>query len=206
MKMNHERRYFGKYKGFVRDNADPEKRGRIRVFCPQVMGPNDNTNHWLGWAEPCFPWFGGLNTGDFGSPLTRVEQIQSEGLEWYGVWVEFEDGIPDFPIWIGTFTIAPLPTARTAHTLGSSGGAGQVGGGLIGSASYGSQKNDAPLNPPQAEIGREVRMRTRKGVDIVIGSEGGGYLIIGPSGVHLVGPAISLNGAPHFASSTKVGV
>lgn len=195
-------RYWGKYKGFVRDNADPENRGRIRAYCPQVMGPADGGGSWLGWAEPCFPWLGGMNTGDFGPPLTKAQQFDTFGAEWYGVWIEFQQGNPDHPIWIGSFTIARTPSASAALSMPVPGGAGIVGGGVLGSSVVGDQ-HDA-LNPPQAELSREVRLRTPKGVDIVIGSESGGYIVIGPNGVHITGVAISLNGVSVIASSTKV--
>jgi hypothetical protein len=194
--------YFGKFKGFIRDNKDPENRGRVRAFCPQVMGGVDGADTWLGWAEPCFPWMGGMNTGDFGPPFTREEQKDAFGIEWYGVWIEFERGHPDFPIWVGTFTIAPIPSAKSALKMGVDGGAGTVGGGIIQSNPPGDL---GPLNPPKPEVGREVRLRTPVGVDIVLGSEKGGYIIVGATGIHLVGPSITLNGQNHFSSSVKVG-
>jgi hypothetical protein len=189
---------WGKYKGFVRDNKDPENRGRVRVFCPQVMGAEDGEDQWLGWAEPCFPWMGGLSTGDFGPPFTREEQRSSYGMEWYGVWIEFERGHPDFPIWVGTFTIARTKDTKSALKMGVSGGTGQVGGGIL-------PLLNSPLNPPKFEVSREVRMRAPKGVDLIIGSEGGGSLIIGASGVHVVGPQVTVNGKVHLASGTKRG-
>ena len=48
------RRYYGKYRGFVTDNADPEQRGRLKVRVPSVLGDAET-----GWALPCLP-FGGL--------------------------------------------------------------------------------------------------------------------------------------------------
>lgn len=77
-------RYWGKYKAFVRDLADPEKRGRIRVHCPAVMGTKDDKSTWLDWALPCFS-----------SSLFDLPPDKS------GVWVEFENGQPGFPIWAG---------------------------------------------------------------------------------------------------------
>jgi hypothetical protein len=190
--------FFGKFKGFVRRNDDPENRGRVRVYCPQVMGPEDAEDQWLGWAEPCFPWVGGMNTGDFGPPFTREQQRSSFGMEWFGVWIEFEQGIPDFPIWVGTFTIAPKKDSSTALKMGMSGGASQVGGGILPST-------NGPLNPLKPEVGREVRLRTPRGVDIFIGSEDGGGILIGASGVHVVGAQVSINGKLQIASSSRKG-
>lgn len=196
-------RYYGKYKGFVRRNDDPENRGRLRCYCPQVMGGEDSQETWLGWAEPAFPWLGGINTGDFGPPYTRDEQIEETGSEYFGVWLEFEAGNPDFPIWTGTFTVAPTPDDKNAHNMPVPGGGGQVGGGIIGS-SLPSGSEDGPLNPPQAERTQEIRLRARQGRDIVIGVEGGGYIIMGPSGVHAVGIQITVNGRSLQSSSTTL--
>jgi uncharacterized protein involved in type VI secretion and phage assembly len=88
-------RYFGKYRGTVVNNLDPEQRGRIQVMVPDV------TNLMLSsWAMPCFP-VGGMQTGFFAVPLIGA-----------GVWVEFEAGNPDYPIWSGCYygTAAEVPS------------------------------------------------------------------------------------------------
>lgn len=200
----YERTYHGKYKGYVRDNLDPESRGRVRLFCPQIMGGTDSGDLWLDWAEPCFPWLGGLTAGDLGPPLTREQQIADFGSEWYGVWVEFQQGQCDFPIWVGTFVVAPLPTAESALGIGFEGGAGQIGGGVINGALLPAGSAVDPINPPQSEPGREVRLRAPIGVDLVIGNEAGGYIILGASGAHITGAQVTLNGAPVLASSVKM--
>lgn len=80
-------RYYGKYRGFVTDNNDPEQRGRLRLRVPSVLGNADS-----GWALPSLP-FGGL--ADQGMFL--VPEVSAQ------VWVEFEAGNVDQPIWTGTF-------------------------------------------------------------------------------------------------------
>lgn len=80
-------RYYGKYRGFVTDNNDPEKRGRLRLMVPSVLGETPT-----GWALPSLP-FGGL--ADQG--LFLVPEVDAQ------VWVEFEAGNLDLPIWTGTF-------------------------------------------------------------------------------------------------------
>lgn len=80
-------KYFGKYRGFVKDNDDPEQRGRLRLSVPSVLG-----EALTGWALPCLP-FGGL--ADQG--LFMVPEIDAR------VWVEFEAGNLNQPIWTGTF-------------------------------------------------------------------------------------------------------
>jgi hypothetical protein len=87
-----ERRFFGKYRGLVVDNADPERLGRLRVRVPSVLGPEVVT----GWALPCVP-----HGGDAGQGFLA---IPGRGA---GVWVEFEEGDLEFPIWVGTFWSKP---------------------------------------------------------------------------------------------------
>jgi uncharacterized protein involved in type VI secretion and phage assembly len=76
--------FYGKYRGIVTDNLDPLMIGRVRAQVPDVTGDADS-----GWALPCAP-FGGSATGFLAVP--------SKGA---GVWIEFEHGDPDFPIWSG---------------------------------------------------------------------------------------------------------
>ncbi len=87
-----ENRYYGKYKGFVVDNDDPENLGRLRVKVPSILGEEVVT----GWAMPCVPYGGASDQGFFFIP-----EIDA------GVWVEFEEGNLEFPIWVGTFWSKP---------------------------------------------------------------------------------------------------
>lgn len=82
-----QRTYYGKYRGFVVDNADPEALGRVSLRIPSVLG-----NEVSGWALPCAP-YGGLD----GQGLFVIPDVEAQ------VWVEFEEGNPDKPIWTGTF-------------------------------------------------------------------------------------------------------
>jgi hypothetical protein len=87
-----ERRYFGKYRGFVVDTADPQQLGRLKVTVPSVLGNEVVT----GWATPCVPYGGDVNQG-----FLLIPEIGA------GVWVEFEEGDLEFPIWVGTFWSKP---------------------------------------------------------------------------------------------------
>ena len=87
-----ERRFYGKYRGFVVSNDDPLSLGRLTLRVPSVLGPDVIT----GWAMPCAP-FGGFENGGFLAVPKRDD----------GVWVEFEEGDIEFPIWIGTFWSRP---------------------------------------------------------------------------------------------------
>lgn len=78
---------YGKYRGFVSDNADPEKRARVKLRVPALLGDTETD-----WALPCMPCGGLRNEGFFVVPAVGAQ-----------VWVEFEGGNLDFPIWTGTF-------------------------------------------------------------------------------------------------------
>jgi len=78
--------FYGKYRGTVVNNVDPEQRGRIQAIVPAVSNVFPTS-----WAMPCVP-MAGKQQGVF-----MVPQLGS------GVWMEFEGGDPDKPIWVGGF-------------------------------------------------------------------------------------------------------
>jgi uncharacterized protein involved in type VI secretion and phage assembly len=79
-------KYYGKYRGTVLQNVDPEQLGRIQAMVPDVSGLLPSS-----WAMPCVP-IAGKQSGVY-----VVPQIGA------GVWIEFEQGDPDYPIWSGGF-------------------------------------------------------------------------------------------------------
>jgi len=79
-------RSYGKHRGKVVDNIDPMQIGRIQVLVPDVQGTTLTS-----WAVPCAP-LAGPGTGLFALPPIGA-----------GVWVEFERGDVDLPIWVGGF-------------------------------------------------------------------------------------------------------
>lgn len=78
--------FFGKYRGKVTDNKDPLNLGRIQVSVSAVYGEGRNS-----WALPSTPYAG----NDIG--LFMVPPVGTN------IWVEFEGGDPDYPIWSGCF-------------------------------------------------------------------------------------------------------
>jgi uncharacterized protein involved in type VI secretion and phage assembly len=85
--MSEEKKYFGKYRAVVVSNIDPEFRGRLVLTIPDVASAFPNT-----YAEPCVPLAGPLG------PPMGVYMVPPPGA---GVWVEFEQGDPNYPIWVG---------------------------------------------------------------------------------------------------------
>jgi uncharacterized protein involved in type VI secretion and phage assembly len=77
--------FFGKYRGKVEDNKDPMLSGRLQVSAPAALGSAK------AWALPCAP-FAGPSVGFFAMPPVGAN-----------VWVEFEGGNPESPIWSGCF-------------------------------------------------------------------------------------------------------
>jgi phage baseplate assembly protein gpV len=78
--------YFGKYRGIVTDVDDPNNQCRIRATVPAVLG-----EHPCGWAMPAAPFAGG------GHGVVMLPKVGS------GVWIEFEAGQLDNPIWSGAW-------------------------------------------------------------------------------------------------------
>ncbi len=94
-----EGKFYGKYRGVVLNNVDPMQMARIQVQVPDVLGIGLSS-----WAMPCVP-LAGKQSGTF-----MVPQIGA------GVWVEFEQGDQDFPIWVGGFwgSAAEVPALALA--------------------------------------------------------------------------------------------
>jgi uncharacterized protein involved in type VI secretion and phage assembly len=106
-----ERRFYGKYRGLVVDVEDPEKLGRIKVQVPSVLGSQVST----GWAMPCVPYGGLANRG-----FLFVPEVGA------GVWVEFEEGDLEFPVWVGTFWSKPGGEPDVPKINGPDGAEGEV--------------------------------------------------------------------------------
>ncbi len=92
-------KYYGKYRGMVLNNVDPMQKGRLLIQVPDVLGVGISS-----WAMPCVP-VAGTQMGTYMIPIISA-----------GVWVEFEGGDPDFPIWTGCFwgSAAEVPALALA--------------------------------------------------------------------------------------------
>jgi len=78
----HAGKFYGKYSGKVTKNdTDTDNMGRIVVKVPSVFGVNAEVA-----ARPCLPY------GYFFIPAVGTK-----------VWIEFEAGDTDYPIWVGTW-------------------------------------------------------------------------------------------------------
>lgn len=93
------RKYYGKYRGTVLLNVDPLQLGRIQAMVPDVSALLPTS-----WAMPCLP-IAGKQMGAYFVPQVGA-----------GVWIEFEQGNPDYPIWVGGFwgVVAEVPVLALA--------------------------------------------------------------------------------------------
>jgi hypothetical protein len=72
-------RFYGIYRANVVSALDPANRRRLQIQVPDILGTA------LVWAEPCVP------------PKSRAQPHTGSA-----VWVQFEAGDPDRPVWVGT--------------------------------------------------------------------------------------------------------
>jgi Type VI secretion system/phage-baseplate injector OB domain len=79
-------KFFGKFRGKVTSNEDPLGLGRLQVDIPAVAAAGG-----VNWAMPCVPYAGK------GVGLFLIPPVEAN------VWVEFEGGDSNFPIWSGCF-------------------------------------------------------------------------------------------------------
>lgn len=108
--------YFGIYRGICVDNADPLSKNRIKLKVPQVLHTNV-TN----WAFPCLPvtdnsthathtdsiTSGAASAGTSHTHAVVLNAAHSSHVSVpslnQGVWVMFEGGDINFPVWIGVY-------------------------------------------------------------------------------------------------------
>lgn len=95
-------RFYGKYKGIVREVGDGDQLGYIKVEIPEIFGENVNSP----WVQPQIP-LAGPNYGLLMLPETGD-----------GVWLEFEAGDISLPIWTGFWwsTAEEIPDPASKET------------------------------------------------------------------------------------------
>jgi hypothetical protein len=91
--------YFGKFRGVVVEINDPLNLGRVGVLVPEVYGGSSGAV----WALPSFP-FAGAHHG-----LVLIPEVGDN------VWVEFEQGDPNSPIWTGAWFTGSLSVENLAR-------------------------------------------------------------------------------------------
>lgn len=165
--MSEGQRYYGKYRATVLNNLDPQMQGRIQVQLGDQYGMFPST-----WALPCFPFAGKGQAG-----MVALPAIGSL------VWVEFEAGDPDYPIWTGSFYNDPAGFPVLAMGL-------------------------TPVTPNihlQTTTGVTFTLSDNPAAQVMIKTPSGASVLIGAAGITisngqgasiaLAGPSVAINGA-----------
>jgi hypothetical protein len=164
--------WFGKYRGIVLQNVDPMQIGRIIAEVPAVLGQTPSS-----WALPCVP-AAGIQSGIF-----IVPPIGSQ------VWIEFEGGSPNEPIWTGGF----WPLAADVPVSASTPPPIPPGQNIVLQTTLGHviTLSDATVTPGTGGI----TLRTPGGATLIINDDG--IILSNGKGavIQLLGPQIIFNNA-----------
>ncbi len=160
------RRYYGKYRGTVLNNIDPMQMGRLMAMVPDVLGLTPST-----WAMPCVP-VAGLQAGVYSVP-----PIGS------GVWVEFEQGNPDYPIWVGSYWGSAAEIPVLAKTVPPA---------INGLAIQTTLQNGLVISDLPGPTGG-IMLKSASGATVIV-NDTGIYLQNGKgASIVLVGPSVTIN-------------
>lgn len=168
-------KFFGKYRATVINNIDPETRGRLILSVPDVLDLIPSS-----WAEPCTPLVGttGLAMGVYMVPPIGA-----------GVWVEFEQGDLNYPVWVGcrTTSAADIPPKALLGNPAFPNAVIQVGQNKV-------IIHDTTVPPTPLTGGIVIESAT--GASIVV-NDSGIYISNGKgASITMIGPAIKVSGTP----------
>lgn len=168
--MSDTQKFYGKYRATVVQNIDPERRGRLQVIVTDASNVIPTS-----WAMPCVPW-AGLQMGMYIVPPIGA-----------GVWIEFEQGNPDFPIWVGCWW-GSTPEVPTIGSTLTTPGAPVV---VMQTITQGAiVLSDVPIPPMKAP-----------GVMLMSGPSS---ITVDASGVTITAPLITLTGAVNITGATNI--
>jgi uncharacterized protein involved in type VI secretion and phage assembly len=178
-----KKRFLGKYRGIVIENLDPMQIGRIQAEVPDVLGETPSN-----WALPCVP-AAGSQAGCF-----IVPPVGSQ------VWMEFEQGDPDFPIWTGGF----WSSAADAPAIALTPPAIPPGQTIVLQTTGQNALVLSDAEPTPAQGG--VSLRTAGGAILIVNDAG--VVISNGKGatITLIGPTVSINSGALTATGTAVTV
>lgn len=153
----------GLYRARVEYTLDPAKRGRVKVRIPSIHGIPGQTPTYLEtmdlpWAEPCF-LFAGPDMGQFVVPLAGST-----------VYVMFEAGDPNKPVYIGGLHGVHLSDGKHMGVVGNAPNPSQISGGKWVS----SKQDEVPLDvfngisSKTPDPARQVYFKSRKGATLLV--------------------------------------
>lgn len=148
-------RFYGKYRGTVISNVDPMGEGKLQVNVPGISLMN--------WATPCVP-FAYVAMGTWAQPPIGAN-----------VWVEFEKGDPDLPIWCGSWWGIPMTNGTMAKQAQIE--APELPAMTFETATAGIGISDIPLT------------LTNPGQVVLQSAEGAVSVALTPAGVTIMAPA-----------------
>ena len=159
-----EKRYYGKYRATVLDNQDPLVQARLMLQVPDVLGDLPST-----WALPCLPAVG-KQMGVFVLPAMGST-----------VWAEFEQGNPEYPIWVGGFwgSAAEVPPLAVAAPPGMQNILLQTTG-----------QNSLWITDLPGPTGGIV---LKSGASMLIVNDSGIFLTSGTASITLIGNTVAVN-------------
>ncbi len=159
-------KYYGKYRGTVVNNIDPNQVGRLLVQVPDVLAVGLSS-----WAMPCFP-VAGAQMGAVSIPPIGA-----------GVWVEFEQGDPDYPIWTGCWygSVAEVPALSLA-----------IQPPIQGFTFATSQQNSITISDLPGPTGG-ILLKSKTGASIMINDLGITIQNGQGASITLTGPSVSIN-------------
>lgn len=172
---------YGIYRATVLNNLDPMGQGRITVVVPDVGSVTPST-----FVNPCVPLAGKLQ-GTF-----MVPQVGAS------VWIQFEAGDPDKPIWMGGFWPDPGLVPVAALVPPPTPGGGPIVFQTTLQNLFMVSDNPpvpmlAPVPAPTPPGTGGIVLRSPTGAMIVV-NDTGIYINNGKGGtVELVGPTVMIN-------------
>jgi uncharacterized protein involved in type VI secretion and phage assembly len=158
--------FFGKYRGTVVNNIDPMMTGRIQAIVPDVSSVMLTS-----WAMPCLP-VAGIQSGIYTVPVIGS-----------GVWIEFEKGDPDYPIWTGCFYGSAAEVPALARTVPPP---------IPGITLQTPLQNGLTVNDVPGPLGG-IMLKSATGATLIV-NDTGIYIQNGKgASITMVGPAVTIN-------------
>lgn len=158
--------FYGKYRGTVVNNIDPMMTGRIQAIVPDVSSVMLTS-----WAMPCLP-VAGIQSGIYTVPVIGS-----------GVWIEFEKGDPDYPIWTGCFYGSAAEVPALARTVPPP---------IPGITLQTPLQNGLTVNDVPGPLGG-IMLKSATGATLIV-NDTGIYIQNGKgASIAMVGPAVTIN-------------
>ena len=164
--MSESQKFFGKYRGTVVNNVDVMQMGRIMAIVPDISAVALTS-----WCMPCVP-VAGIQSGVFTVPPIGA-----------GVWIEFEQGDPDYPIWTGCYWGSPAEVPALAHLVPPA---------LFGITIQTTLQNGIVISDVPGPTGG-IMLKSTTGATIIV-NDTGIYIQNGKgASLVMVGPSVTIN-------------